>query len=100
MTQPFNYNLDWDSEKAKANAKKHGVTFAEAGSVFRDPQALSLYDEEHSEAEDRWVTLGISARGRLLVVHHTYEQVDRVTARIRVFSSRKASRREADQYAE
>ena len=96
----MNYNLGWDPGKAKGNRTKHGVSFEQAATVFRDPRALSLYDEEHSGGEDRWVTLGLSAGGGLLVVHHTFEEADATTFEVRIFSARKATRREADAYSE
>lgn len=53
------YNFEWDPEKAKINVTKHGVTFEQAAAVFKDPMALSIYDEESSSSlEDRWITLG------------------------------------------
>lgn len=61
----------WDPAKAKANARKHGVTFEEAASVFGDRLALTLEDLDHSETEQRFVTFGQSLRQRLLVVAHT-----------------------------
>lgn len=58
------YDFQWDPEKANTNRRKHKVTFEEAARVFLDPNALSLYDDEHSGAEDRWITLGFSSAGR------------------------------------
>jgi hypothetical protein len=94
------YDFEWDPEKARLNRRKHGVGFDQAATVFRDPRAASLYDDEHSETEDRWITLGISAAGGLLVVHHTFEEVDATHVRVRIFSSRKATAEEIGQYAE
>ncbi|MFH1730506.1 MAG: BrnT family toxin [Planctomycetota bacterium] len=65
------YNFEWDPDKEKQSRKKHGVSFEHAATVFKDPRALSMYDEDHSAAEDRWMTLGLSAAGGLVVVHHT-----------------------------
>ncbi len=65
------YQFEWDTAKAQSNLTKHGIRFDQAAVIFRDPNALSLYDEEHSDDEDRWVTLGISESGALWVVHHT-----------------------------
>jgi len=67
----FTYHFAWDHEKARSNAVKHGITFALAAGVFRDPLALSVYDAEHSEAEERWVTLG-RRRKRCIVGGHSY----------------------------
>jgi len=62
---------------------------------------LSLYDDEHGEAgEERWITLGLSAMSGLLVVHHTFEEIDADTVDIRIFSSRKATKQEIKQYTE
>ena len=95
------YNFEWDPEKNKRNRQKHGVGFEQAATVFRDPRALSVYDDEHSVMkEDRWITVGLSATGRVLVVHHTFEELDANTIRIRLFSSRKATKQEIKQYSE
>ena len=94
------YNFEWDPEKARANKRKHKVSFELASTVFRDPKALSVFDSEHGGSEERWLTLGISATGTLLVVHHTYDQLDAVMVRIRIISSRKATKRETQQYEE
>ena len=53
------YNFEWDNKKNKSNQKKHGVSFEQATTVFQDPRALTLFDDEHSITEERWVTLGI-----------------------------------------
>ena len=94
----MNYDFEWDPDKAKENKRKHGVSFAEATAVFRDPRALSAFDQDHSEDEDRWLTLGIGATGAMLVVHHTFREVDDSTTLIRIISSRKAAGREIEQY--
>jgi len=52
------YNFDWDPIKAKQNLRKHGVSFERAAMIFRDPFAISIYDDEHSDDEDRWITIG------------------------------------------
>ena len=92
------YDFDWNLKKAKSNRINHRVTFEEAATVFSDPQMLTLYDGKHSETEDRWITLGISVAGRLLVVNHTFP--DKVTDHIavRIISSRKATGPEQKQY--
>jgi uncharacterized DUF497 family protein len=94
------FNFEWDPRKAGLNRRRHRVTFEQAATVFRDPRALSIYDEGHSEPEDRWITLGMSERGGLLVVCHTFEEIDPATVRIRIISSRKATQREIRQYWE
>jgi hypothetical protein len=85
--------FEWDDAKADENWSKHGVTFAEAESVFADPLALTGYDPDHSVAEDRFLTMGLSAAGRLLIVSHTdCEDV------VRVITAREVTRRERKDY--
>ena len=86
-------NFDWDDAKAKQNAVKHGVAFAEAATVFGDPLAATYPDPEHSMNEQRYLTVGLSGRGRLLVIAHT----DR-NENIRLISARFATRRERAAY--
>lgn len=85
----------WDEEKAKANVRKHHVSFGEATSVFADENARLKHDPEHSDEEDRFIILGFSSSLRILVVCHVYRQGDRV---IRIISARKATRNERKQY--
>lgn len=94
------YNFEWDIEKAKRNIKKHKVSFEDAATVFKDQRAVSIYDENHSEREERWVTMGLSSNGILFVVHHTYKQVDNRIVAIRIISSRRATKYEEEQYEE
>jgi uncharacterized protein len=94
----FEYNFEWDVRKAGANVQKHGVSFESAAMVFKDPQALSLFDRKHSADEDRWITLGLDNRGQLLVVCHTWRETESGAARCRIISARKAGRKEAVQY--
>ena len=95
-----NYNFEWDSRKARDNRDKHGVTFDEAATVFRDSKALSIFDPDHSETEDRWITLGISEKGRSLIVIHTFREESEGAVAIRIISSRKASKQEIKTYGE
>ena len=93
------YNFEWDPEKASKNKKKHGTSFELATTIFNDPRAFSLFDKEHSDiAEERWVTIGLSANGNLIVVVHTYDEKNDDLARIRIISARKATKREKLQY--
>jgi uncharacterized DUF497 family protein len=85
----------WDPAKAAANVRKHGVSFADASTVFRNPLAKVLPDPTHSEEEQRSLILGHSAGGRLLMVAFT-ETDDR----IRIISAREASPRECREYEE
>ncbi|QTD44446.1 BrnT family toxin [Ottowia testudinis] len=77
--------FEWDDVKAALNFDKHGVAFTEAVTVFEDPQALTYFDDEHSQAEDRWITIGYSNALRILLVVST----DRENA-VRIVSARKA----------
>jgi uncharacterized DUF497 family protein len=79
----------WDRAKVAANLNKHGVSFHEAATVLGDPLSTTFPDESHSTDERRFVTIGASRRGRLLVVAHT----DRDNT-IRIISARQATRRE------
>ena len=94
------YDFQWDPTKALYNARKHGVTFDEAATVFLDALALTVYDEAHSQNEDRWFTLGYDAGGRLLAVAHTYEATGPTNVRVRIISARRATRRERGSYEE
>ena len=94
----MSYYFEWDPEKAKLNRQKHGIAFDQAATVFWDSRAVSVFDDAHSKTEDRWITLGVSAGGGLIVVHHTFVEIDEDTIRIRIFSSRKATKNEVRQY--
>lgn len=87
--------FEWDGRKATANAKKHGVTFQEAASVFGDRLAATFSDPDHSGSEDRFITFGMSQTHRLLVVSHT----DREN-RVRIISSRLMTKEERKIYEE
>ena len=97
MSQP-EFNFEWHPQKAATNMRKHRISFERAATVFRDPEALSLYDRAHSESEDRWITLGLDSPGQLLVVCHTWREMDEGTASCRIISARKATKTEARQY--
>ena len=97
MADPFVYAFEWDPEKARENATKHEVSFELAATVFRDPLQVSVYDEDHSESEERWVTLGEAENGKLLVVVHTFEETE-ASAKVRIISAREATKRERQDY--
>ncbi len=84
---------EWNPKKAAANLRKHRVSFAEATSVFLDPLALTFSDPDHSHEEDREITIGLSARQRVLFVSHS-ERGERT----RIISARKATPKERSQY--
>lgn len=88
-------SFEWDENKARTIVAKHGVSFEEASTVFGDPMSITIPDPAHSQTEDRWIILGHSQRGRLLVVVHT-ERGDN----LRIISARSASRRERKQHEE
>ena len=85
--------FEWDLRKARSNFAKHGVGFEEASTIFSDPLSLTIPDPEHSETEERYVTMGTAFTGKLLVVVHT-DRGDN----IRIISARRASRRERKGY--
>ena len=86
--------IEWDSDKADSNLKKHGVSFEEAATALLDPLALAQEDAA-AEGEPRWVLIGMSAQLRLLTVVYTLRRQDR----IRLISARRATRKEAKHYA-
>lgn len=83
---------EWDDEKAAANLEKHGVSFEEAGTVFDDPLYVDFYDPDHSTEEHRYLIVGMSASGRLLIVSYTErpEAVRLISAREVTLAERKA----------
>jgi uncharacterized protein len=87
---------EWDLDKATANARKHGVSFDEAQTVFLDPFAETFDDPDHSVDERRFITIGMSTQQQLLFVAHADSGVDR----IRIISARPATRGEANAHQE
>lgn len=87
--------FEWDANKAIKNIEKHQVSFEEAATVFDDPLFITFVDEEHSVDEERYITIGLSSRGRLLMLAHTDRE-----GQIRIISARKTTRREEQYYAE
>ena len=94
------YHFEWDAVKARSNAAKHGITFRLATTVFRDPLALTIFDEEHSENEERWVMLGRAENGQYLVVIHTVRHTSPSDMTVRIISARVADRDEVRDYQE
>jgi uncharacterized DUF497 family protein len=86
-------NFEWDRRKAASNARKHGVTFEEASTALRDPLSATARDPDHSVLENRFITLGVSSHGRLLVVSHTERENS-----IRIISARLATKGERNIY--
>ena len=92
-----NTRYTWDENKHKANINKHRISFAEAVTVFDDPNAITEYDEEHSYDEERFSVIGLSKNTRLLLVCHCYRNGDTL---VRIISARKATKLEYDKYME
>ena len=87
----MNLVVQWDADKAAANLRKHAVDFADAATVLSDEAALTISEEDPEE--ERWVTIGVDALGRILVVVYTWRE-----DQVRLISARKASRSERRQY--
>ncbi len=87
--------FEWDEGKAKENAMKHKVSFEEARSVFNDPFSITIYDPDHSADEDRYIDVGLSSKGRVLVVSYVERGEN-----IRIISSREATGKERKDYEE
>jgi len=86
-------NFEWDPDKAAVNLQIHGVSFPEASTAFGDPLSRTIRDPDHSDAEERFLLLGLTFSGRLVVVSHT----DRGES-VRIISARLATRRERTDY--
>ena len=87
--------IEWDPKKAKSNLRKHRLSFEEAATALSDPIAATGVDPDHSITEERYVTFGVSEKGRLLVVAHTDEEET-----IRIIGARIASKGERELYEE
>ena len=87
--------FEWNAEKARSNLTRHGVSFEEAVTVFQDFMSFSISDPDHSQGEHRYIELGRSTSGRLLVVSYT----ERASV-IRIISARRATRKEVRDYEE
>jgi len=89
------FSFEWDDEKARRNLRDHGVSFEEAKTLFNDPFLITYADPDHSEYEQRYLSIGHSSSGRVLIVFHT----DR-GKNIRIISCRKADHSERKAYEE
>ena len=99
QTVTIQLDFEWDPVKARANQKKHGVSFEQGTEVFRDPLAISVFDEDHSTDEDRWITLGATSQAAVLVVIHTFHEVgSQGETTVRIISVREATRKELKDY--
>jgi hypothetical protein len=88
-------SFEWDDKKAASNLKKHGVSCAEAQSVFHDDYAIQFFDDERTSEEERFLILGYSNRGRILLVVHCERSKGEI---IRIISARKATSAEREYY--
>lgn len=93
MSIDFDYHFEWDPIKARTNRHKHGVSFEQACEIFQDLLMLSIPDDAHSEDEERWISIG-----HVLVVIHTYQEIDPRSAAVRIISARTAEKAERKQY--
>ena len=93
MTTSNLLTYEWDKRKESANIRRHGVSFHEASTVFIDPLSMTFFDPDHSEEENRFITLGIATTGRLLFVSHTDRE-----AGTRIISAREATKKEREGY--
>lgn len=89
--------FEWDENKNKVNINKHGISFAEASSVFYDDNAILFDDPDHSKDEERFLLIGMSIITRVLIVSHCYRSMGEV---IRIISARKATKPETDYYVQ
>ncbi len=87
--------FEWDNKKAEDNLRKHGVTFAEAQSVFFDDKAIQFWDDTDSDKEQRFLMLGLSSKLRILLVVHCFREND---STIRIISARRATKKEMNEY--
>ncbi len=87
--------FEWDDRKSIANLKKHGVSFSEARTIFGDPLSITVADSDHSDTEQRFVDIGMSEKGRVLVISYTERR-----ASIRIISARCALPVERNSYEE
>ncbi len=94
----MHFNFEWDPVKAKTNLKKHGISFEEASEVFLDPLQLSILDDDHSEQDERWITLGNTKSHKLRLVVHTFIAYHQDQITIRIISARSATIHEQKQY--
>ena len=92
------FEFEWDPAKAASNLRKHKVDFELAATVFQDPFMQSILDEDHSEFEQRWMTMGRARDGRLLVVSHTDARTEGDKTSVRLISARPATRDEQRQF--
>jgi uncharacterized DUF497 family protein len=94
----FTYEFEWDRAKANTNLTKHGIDFRKAATVFFDPLAITIPDEDHSQIEPRWVTMGKDEDGRYILVVHTFGRLAKDQTQIRLISARGPTKAEIRKY--
>jgi uncharacterized DUF497 family protein len=94
----MHYHFEWDPNKVALNISSHKISFSRAATIFKDPFMLTIFDEEHTDTEERWVTMGHDEHDIVLVVCHTFQSIDQDHCIIRIISARKATKRERKQY--
>jgi hypothetical protein len=92
------YTIEWDPEKARINLQKHGISFELASSIFFDPCAVTIFDNEHSEHEDRWITMGAAKNGQVIILCHLFKTETKESCITRIYSARKATKTELKSY--
>ena len=91
--------FDWSKTKAGDNLRKHGISFSEASEVFSDPLHISVLDFRFDQLEERWISIGMTAKGKLIVVGHLYSITrEQGKETIRIITAREATRKEREQY--
>ncbi len=90
--------FEWDVDKERINIAKHKLNFLDACHVFSDPFQLNLYDEDHSDEEDRWVIIGEAPVMKIVLVVHTIKLHESGEGRVRIISARKATKKERESY--
>jgi uncharacterized DUF497 family protein len=89
--------LTWDEDKNRENRKKHGIDFKEASEIFDDPLHISILDKRFDYFEERWITIGATKKGKVLVVGHLYS-MEEESEHIKIITARKATGKEREQY--
>jgi hypothetical protein len=90
--------FSWDENKNRENKKRHGIDFKEALEVFDDPLHISILDKRFDYFEERWITIGVTRKGKVIVVGHLYRLEQDGTEVIRIITARKATKKERQQY--
>jgi len=90
--------FDWDENKDAINIKKHKISFKEAVEIFDDPLHISLLDKRFDYFDERWISIGTTQKGDIIVVGHLYRLSENADEVIKIITARKATRKEREQY--